>query len=85
MKQENGNGRSDRRVRPRHNDKSWTEFISEEPIACLAMAAAAGFVLGGGTRQQGGFAILTMLGQIIVKETLGQSAIGELLGGVEER
>jgi len=76
MNKSNGNGHSDggKGTRPRHQDRTWTEFVSEEPIACLAIAAAAGFVLGGGARRTGGLTILTMLGQIIVRETLGESA-----------
>jgi hypothetical protein len=75
---DNGHSVSARKVRARPADRTWSDVIQDEPIACLAAAAAAGFVLGGGARQAGGMTILTILGQIIVRETLGESALGDL-------
>lgn len=77
MNQSNGNGHNDGDTpdaRPRLSDRTWTEIVKEDPIACLAIAAAAGFVLGGGARRAGGLTILTMLGQIVVREAFGDSA-----------
>jgi hypothetical protein len=84
MDQPNGNGQSSGRrgggSRSHAKNRTLTEVVQEEPIACLAIAVAAGFLLGGGARRAGGLTILTMLGQIVVRETLGESAssLGEL-------
>ena len=74
MDQSTGKGHSggESGVRSRQ-DTAWTEIVKEEPIACMAIAAAAGFMLGGGARRPGGLAILTMLGRIVVNEALGDS------------
>jgi hypothetical protein len=78
MDQSKSNGYSadhrEMRSRNQHKDRTLTEVVQEDPIACLAVAAAAGFLLGGGARRAGGLTILTMLGQIILRETLGESA-----------
>jgi hypothetical protein len=54
-----------------NQDSTWTEMVREEPIASLAIAAALGFILGGGIRQSRSLPILTMLGQIVVRELFG--------------
>jgi hypothetical protein len=87
MDQSTGNGNSgfERAARPPRTDRTLTDLIKEEPIACLAIAAAAGFVLGGGAKRQGGLTILTMLGQIIVREALGNGAsLSDLIGEARE-
>jgi hypothetical protein len=61
------------------DDRSLTDVIKEQPLACLAIAAAAGFVLGGGIRRAGGFTILTLLGQIIMRDAIGEF-VTETLG-----
>jgi|HubBroStandDraft_3_1064219.scaffolds.fasta_scaffold486379_2 hypothetical protein len=75
MDQSTGNGNSgfERAARP-SPDRTLTDIIKEEPIACLAIAAAVGFLVGGGAKRQGGLTILTMLGQIVVREALGNGA-----------
>ena len=62
MDQSTGSGHSGggSGVRSRHKDTTWNEIVKEEPIACMAIAAEAGFMLGGGARRSGGLAILTM-------------------------
>lgn len=82
MKASNGNGdaRPELNGRSHRNkDKSLTEIIIEEPIACLAVAAAAGFILGGGARRASGLTILTMLGQLVVRETLGDTTLNDFI------
>jgi hypothetical protein len=52
----------------------------------MAIAAAAGFMLGGGARRSGGLAILTMLGQIVVREAFGDFAsLGDFIGKAQEK
>jgi hypothetical protein len=69
-----GNSGFERAVPARDGDRTWTEIVKEQPIAFLAIAAAAGFVLGGGARRAQSLLILTMLGQIVVRELFGDSA-----------
>jgi hypothetical protein len=55
-------------------------MVTERPIASLAIAAAAGFVLGGGARRAGGLTILALLVQIAMHEEAGKSAkLGDLI------
>ncbi len=82
MEKSNGNGRSDAKghARGRSHDRTWTEIVQEDPIACLAIAAGVGFLLGGGARRTGGLTILTFLGQIVVREALGESvSLGDFI------
>jgi hypothetical protein len=52
----------------------------------MAIAAAVGFMLGGGARRSGGLAILTMLGQIVVREAFGDLAsLGDFIGKAQEK
>jgi len=86
MDRANGNGHSGGTPKSRssNGDRTLTDLVKEEPVVCLAVAAAAGFLLGGGAKLSGGLTILTMLGQIIVKEAIGDSALDGLMGGVGE-
>lgn len=59
-----------------HADRTLTEIIREQPIASLAIAAAAGFVFGGGVRRS---TILAMLVQIAMRQALGD-LVTETLG-----
>ena len=69
-----------------HKDTTWTEIVREQPIACMAIAAAAGFMLGGGARRAGGLAILTMLGQIVVREAFADSvSLDDFIGKAQEK
>jgi hypothetical protein len=52
-------------------DRTLTEIVKEQPMVCLAIAGAAGFVLGGGMRRAGGTTVLALLGQIAVREVFG--------------
>ncbi len=73
-------------TRSRHKDRSLTEIVKEEPIACVAIAAAAGFMLGGGARRPGGLAILTLLGRLVIGEAFGNSAsLDDFIGKIQER
>ena len=40
------------------------EYVRNEPLTALAIAAAAGFVLGGGVNRRVGLAVLTIAGRI---------------------
>ncbi len=73
-----GNSGFETKAISRHRDSAWTELVKNEPIAFLAMAAAAGFLVGGGVRRSGSLKILALLGQIVVTELFGDHAsLGE--------
>ena len=50
-----------------------TDIIKAQPIVFLALAASAGFILGGGARYPGGIAILAAVARVAVREALGDS------------
>ena len=54
------------------------EIIQEQPVVCLAIAAAAGFVLGGGMRRTNGLALLALIGQMAMRDALGNIVSGAL-------
>ena len=68
------------RARPRtrlddstsHDDL--TDIIKAQPIVCLAIASAVGFIIGGGARSPGGIAILAALARVAAREALGDSS-----------
>jgi len=60
---------------------SLAELIAEQPVTSLAVAAATGFILGGGARRTGGLTILALLLQVAMREGSNESAsLGDLLG-----
>jgi hypothetical protein len=60
---------------------TFTELIAEQPVTAVAVAAAAGFILGGGARRMGGLTILALLIQVAMREGSSESAsISDLLG-----
>lgn len=65
----------------RHRDVS--ELVREEPLTALAIAAAAGFVLGGGVNRRLGLAILTTVGRIAL-QSAATSLITEMVVGTHE-
>ncbi|HLI80653.1 MAG TPA: hypothetical protein VKV03_11765 [Candidatus Binataceae bacterium] len=74
----NGNStrRSDSQSRP--EDRTLTELVQEQPVVSLAIAAATGFVLGGGMRARNGVALLALIGQIAMRDALGNIVSGAL-------
>jgi hypothetical protein len=57
-----------------------TELIKEQPIAALAIAAAAGYLFGGGVRRS---TIIAAVVQIAVREALG-NLVAETLGAAHD-
>jgi hypothetical protein len=82
MENENHNGSSPAsdRARPRRNDLSLTEIIQEQPVTGLAVAMAAGFILGGGMRSTNGLALLALIGQVAMRDALGTLVSDALRG-----
>ena len=51
-------------------------YVKDEPLRSLALAAATGFVLGGGVNRRIGFAILTIIGQLAVRDVATSLIVG---------
>lgn len=53
----------------RHNGRreSVEEYVREAPLGALAIAAAAGFLVGGGLKNRVGLAILAIVGRIAIQ------------------
>ncbi|HVN29743.1 MAG TPA: hypothetical protein VMT64_14705 [Candidatus Binataceae bacterium] len=67
--------------RSHHGAHGIAGFVTEQPVTSLALAAAAGFTLGGGARRSGGLTILALLLQVAMREGNGESSLlGKLLG-----
>jgi hypothetical protein len=78
MDSSTGNGQSTQQgdSRSRHQDNTLTELVQEQPVVSLAIAAAIGFVLGGGMRTRNGVALLALIGQIAMRDALGNVVNG---------
>jgi len=55
-----------------------SEYVRDEPLTALAIAAATGFVLGGGINRRVGLAMLTTVGQIALR-SVAASLIGSTM------
>jgi hypothetical protein len=53
------------------------EYVKDEPLSSLAIAAAAGFIVGGGLNSRVGQAMLTIVGRITL-----QSAATSFIAGI---
>ncbi len=62
----------------RHRDLS--DYVRDEPLTALAIATAAGFVLGGGVNRRIGLAMLTMVGRIALR-AIETGLVGGMLTG----
>ena len=51
------------------------DIIKAQPIVCLALAGAAGFIIGGGARSPGGVALLAAVARLAAREVLGDSSL----------
>ena len=69
---------ADERLRRRERDVS--EFVREEPLTALAIAGAAGFILGGGLDSRIGLALLTIVGRIALRGVATGFIVGLVTG-----
>jgi len=68
---------ADATVSSRRRPRSVTEYVRDEPLSSVAIAAAAGFVFGGGLNSRIGRAMLAIVGRIAL-----QSAATDLVAGM---
>jgi len=54
------------------------EYVREEPLGSLAIAAAAGFIVGGGLNSRIGRAMLTIVGRIALQGAVTSFIAGTL-------
>jgi hypothetical protein len=64
----------------RHQSRDVGEYVRDEPLTALAIATAAGFVLGGGVNRRIGLAMLTMIGRTVLRG-VATSLILEMVTG----
>jgi hypothetical protein len=69
---------ADERLRRRGRDVG--EFVREEPMTALAIAGAAGFILGGGANSRIGLALLTIIGRIALRGAATSFIVGLVTG-----
>lgn len=64
------------RRRDRDLGEDLGEYIRDEPLTALAIAGAAGFILGGGARSRIGLAALAMVGKIALRGAATNFIVG---------
>ena len=67
---------SDRPRRGHGRDRDIGEYIRDEPLTALAIAGAAGFILGGGASSRLGLAALAMVGKIALRGAATNFLVG---------
>ena len=78
------NNRSGSSAEPREHDRrleadierSLGEYVREEPLTSLAIAGAAGFILGGGAKSRIGLAALAMVGKTALRGAATNLIVG---------
>jgi hypothetical protein len=50
---------------PQRRRRHWAESVREDPFTAMAIAAAAGFLVGGGARTHAGRTMLMFIGRIV--------------------
>ena len=67
---------SDRPRRSHGRDRDIGEYVKDEPLTALAIAGAAGFILGGGASSRLGLAALAMVGKIALRGAATNFLVG---------
>ncbi|HSU91106.1 MAG TPA: hypothetical protein VLI44_06640 [Sporolactobacillaceae bacterium] len=67
---------SDKPRRSHGRDRDLAEYINDEPLTALAIAGAAGFILGGGASSRIGLAALAMVGKIALRGAATNFLVG---------
>jgi hypothetical protein len=56
------------------------QYVKDEPLTSLAIAAGVGFIVGGGARSRAGLALLAFIGRIALGEVAAVLLIGAVTG-----
>jgi hypothetical protein len=67
---------SDKPRRTHGRDRDLAEYTNDEPLTALAIAGAAGFILGGGASSRIGLAALAMVGKIALRGAATNFLVG---------
>jgi hypothetical protein len=68
----------------RRRPRRVSEYVRDEPVSSLALAAAAGFIVGGGLNSRLGRAMLTIVGRIAL-QSAAASLIAGMVAGTREK
>ena len=63
-------------VRLEHELETLGEYIKEEPLKSIAIASAAGFILGGGAKSRMGLAALAVAGKTVMRGAVTNLIVG---------
>ena len=67
-------------VSPRHRTRSVSEYVREDPLSSMAIAAAAGFIIGGGLNSRLGQAMLAIVGRVALQSAATNFLTGMVVG-----
>src|SRR3984893_451730 len=83
----NGSAEQEERSRRRDRDlgEELGEYIRDEPLTALAIAGAAGFILGGGASSRLGLAALAMVGKIALRGAATNFLVGLFVPGPDRQ
>jgi hypothetical protein len=71
---------SERPRRQRRRSRNWVETVKDDPFTALAIAATAGFLVGGGARTHAGRSLLALIGRIAAPEAALNFVAGMVMG-----
>jgi hypothetical protein len=74
------NGSADGSVAEHQRSPDLAEYVRAEPLKSVTVAAAAGFILGGGLNSRVGLALLAFVGRIALRQMVTGSLV-ELVAG----
>lgn len=66
---------------PQHEcqrSRSLSDYVRDEPVTSLAIAAGVGFIVGGGANTRPGLALLALIGRFAVREAATHFIVGVL-------
>jgi hypothetical protein len=76
---------SDKPRRTHGRDRDIAEYIDDEPLTALAIAGAAGFILGGGASTRIGLAALAMVGKMALRGAATNFLVGLFVPTSDDR
>jgi hypothetical protein len=74
---------ADATVPPRRRPRTVSEYVRDDPLSSVAIAAAAGFIVGGGLNSRIGQAVLAIVGRIAL-QSAATSLIAGMVAGTDE-